>query len=170
MPLFWHFTNDTEQKATTVVLNYFHRSHGNETTDCLFPLIYYRRGARPGRHRRDQLHAVPVVHYRRDADSSLFATLLGASWKKRTPAGDRAFGFVGPYFWYQGAVFDAKGIPFIYADVTNGATHERTRQYGLGSRSTRPGAAAGSCSRSTAAMTTPRSTTGTSSRRSSASA
>ncbi len=130
VPLFWRFTNDAEQKATTVVLNYFHRSHGNETTDCFFPLIYYRRGARPGGSDETSFTLFPIVHYRRDAESSLVATLLGASWKKRTPAGDRAFGFVGPYFWYQGENFDAKGIPFLYADVTNRATGERTRQYG----------------------------------------
>jgi len=126
VPLFWRFTNDAEHKATTVVLNYFHRSHGDETTDCFFPLFYYRRGARPGGGDETSFMLFPIVHYRRDAESSLVATLLGASWRK----GDRAFGFVGPYLWYRGEVFDAKGVPFIYADITNHATHERTRQYG----------------------------------------
>jgi len=130
VPLFWRFTNDAEQKATTVVINYFHRSHGNETTDCLFPFIYYRRGARPGGSDETSFTLFPIVHYRRDADSSLLATLVGASWKKRTKDGDRAFGFIGPYLWWKGAVFDAQGVPFIYADITNHATSERTRQYG----------------------------------------
>ncbi len=125
-PLFWRFENQAAQKTTTVVLNYFHRSHGGETTDCFFPLIYYRRGARPGGSDETSFTLFPFVHYRRDPESNIIATLLGASWHK----GERAAGFIGPYLWYRGSNFDAKGVPFIYVDVTNRALGERTRQIG----------------------------------------
>ena len=117
VPLFWRFADEPAQKTTTVVLNYFHRSHGGETTDCLFPLIYYRRGARPGGSDETSFTLFPIVHYRRDAESNIVATLLGVSWHK----GAQAAGFIGPYLWYRGPNFDAKGVPFIYVDVTNRA-------------------------------------------------
>src|SRR6185369_14918357 len=43
-PLFWHFRDRAQQKSTTVVGLYWHRTWGDETTDALFPLLHYRRG------------------------------------------------------------------------------------------------------------------------------
>ncbi len=46
---------------------------------ALFPLFYYRRGARPGGDDETSLTLFPLFHYRRDADTHLFVSLLGAS-------------------------------------------------------------------------------------------
>ncbi len=91
-------------------------------------LLPARRAAR--RQRRDQLHAVPdrALSARRRLQPG--GDAAGRVVEEADEGGDRAFGFVGPYLWYRGAIFDAKGVPFIYADVTNHATDERTRQYG----------------------------------------
>ena len=42
-------------------LNYMHRTQGNEATDAFYPLLYYRRGAKPGGSEDDQLH--PSSHW-----------------------------------------------------------------------------------------------------------
>jgi hypothetical protein len=128
VPLFWHFRDDKQQKSTTVVLTYLHRTQGDETTDALFPLLYYRRGARPGGSDETSFTFFPLFHYRRDASSTVVATPLGVSWKSGD--GRRAVGFIGPYVWYRGANFTASGIPLLHVDVTNHATGERTRQFG----------------------------------------
>ena len=126
VPLFWRFHDDREQRTTTVVLNYLHRTRGGETTDAFFPLFHYRRGAAPGGADETSFTLFPLVHYRRDATSRVLVTPVGASWKSR----ERDVGFVGPYAWYRGDTFTASGVPFVYMDVTNRATNERTRQIG----------------------------------------
>ena len=47
-PIFGWFRNDAADRTTTVLGPYLHRRWGGETTDALFPLFHYRRGARPG--------------------------------------------------------------------------------------------------------------------------
>jgi hypothetical protein len=37
---------------------------------------------------------------------------------------------VGPFFWYHGKIFTARGVPGLYADVSRADTGERTRQVG----------------------------------------
>src|SRR6185369_539650 len=95
--LFWRFHDDAEQRTTTVLLNYMHRTRGDETTDALFPLLYYRRGARPGGADETSFTLFPIVHYRRDAASRLVLSPLGAASHTR----ERDLGFVGPYLWYR---------------------------------------------------------------------
>jgi hypothetical protein len=125
-PLLWHFADDRKDESTTVALNYLHRRRGGETTDALFPLLYYRRGARPGGTDETSFTLFPLLHYRRDAHTRMLVTPLGAS----VVGPRRSGGFLGPYLWYRGPVFSARGIPLLYADVTNGLTAERTRQWG----------------------------------------
>ena len=127
VPLIWHFADRTADRTTTVVGPYWHRRWGNETTDGLFPLLYYRRGARPGGSDETSFTLFPLVHYRRDAQTSVFVTPLGAS--ARGP--ERSGGFLGPYFWYDDKERSLRFIPFLHIDVTDHATGERTRQYGL---------------------------------------
>jgi len=125
-PVFWHFRDDRADRSTTVVANYLHRTHGDETTDALFPLFYYRRGTRPGGTDETSFTLFPLVHYHRDAQTRVLMTPLGASG-----AGPhRQAGFVGPYLWYHGKIFSARGIPGLYADITRADTGERTRQWG----------------------------------------
>ncbi len=125
-PILWHFRDDRADKTTTVVATYMHRRHGDETTDALFPLFYFRRGSRPGGTDETSFTLFPLVHYRRDATTRVLVTPLGAS--VAGPA--RQAGFVGPYFWYRGKTFDARGIPGLFADVRRADTGERTRQWG----------------------------------------
>ena len=47
-PLFWHFADREPTRRPPWSLHYWHRRWGGETTDALFPLFHYRRGARPG--------------------------------------------------------------------------------------------------------------------------
>jgi hypothetical protein len=126
VPIFWHFRDDAQQKSTTVALLYLHRTHGGETTDALFPLFHYRRGARPGGSDETSFTLFPLIHYRRDATSRVLATPLGASWTE----GARAAGFIGPYLWYRSPNLAARGIPLIYFDARNQVTGEHTRQIG----------------------------------------
>ncbi len=125
-PLFWHFADDKQDQNTTVVANYLHRRHGGETTDAFFPLLYYRRGARPGGTDETSFTLFPLVHYRKDANTRLLLTPIGAS----VTGPRRAAGFLGPYLWYQGPNVTAAGIPFLYANVSQANTGERTRQWG----------------------------------------
>ena len=125
-PLFWWFRDDARDRTTTVVANYLHRRHGNETTDALFPLFHYRRGTQPNGAEETSLTLFPFFHYRQDARGTLFASLL-AAWT-RTP--ERQAGFVGPYFWYRNATVAARGVPLLYLDHTQLDTGERTRMWG----------------------------------------
>jgi len=125
-PLLWHFRDDQADKSTTVVANVMHRRHGGEVTDAFFPLFWYRRGARPGGSDETAFTLFPLVHYHRDATRRWLVTPLGAS----ASGPERQAGFVGPYFWYHGKTFTARGIPALYADVTRADTGERTRQFG----------------------------------------
>jgi hypothetical protein len=127
VPLIWHFADRTADRTTTVVGPYWHRTWGNETTDAVFPLLYYRRGTRPGGSDETSFTFFPLVHYRRDATTSAFVTPLGAS--VRGPR--RSGGFVGPYIWYDDKELSFRFIPFLHTDVTRHETGERTRQYGL---------------------------------------
>ena len=126
LPLFWHFTDCTADKSTTVVFPYWHRRWGGETTDGLFPLLYYRRGARPGGNDETSFTLFPLVYYRRDAAVRIWATPLAAS--ARGP--NRSAGFIGPYVWYDDKELAFRFIPLLHADVTRHATGERTRQFG----------------------------------------
>ena len=125
-PIVWHFRDDRAHKTTTVVANYLHRTHGDETTDAFYPLFYYRRGARPGGKDETSFTLFPLIHYHRDAQTRVLVTPLGAS----AAGPNRQAGFVGPYFWYHGKTFSARGIPGLFADVTRADTGQRTRQWG----------------------------------------
>jgi hypothetical protein len=125
-PLFWHFADDTQDKSTTVFATYLHRRHGDETTDALFPLLHWRRGAKPGKAPETSFTLFPLLHYRHTEQSSAFVSPL-ASWG-RGP--QRKAGFVGPYFWYQSRELAAKGLFPLYFDVTRLRTGERTRMIG----------------------------------------
>ncbi|HEX2660395.1 MAG TPA: hypothetical protein VHU40_19075, partial [Polyangia bacterium] len=125
-PILWHFRDDAADKSTTVFASYLHRSHGDETTDALFPLVYYRRGARPGGTPETSFTLFPLIHYRNDPSLHALITPVGAFVNGR----ERQGGFVGPYFWYHGKTFTARGIPGLFADVTRSDTGERTRQWG----------------------------------------
>jgi hypothetical protein len=126
-PLFWHFADRSANRKTTVVLNYLHRTWGDETTDALFPLFHYRRGTRPGGSDETSFTLFPFVHYRRDASTKVLVTPLGAT--ARGP--ERSGGFLGPYIWYDDKELSLRFIPFLHTDVTNRETGERSRQYGL---------------------------------------
>ena len=126
VPLFWHFTDAKAESSTTIVGPYWHRRRGGEVTDALFPLIHYRRGARPGGSDETSFTFFPLVHYRRDAAVTAFVTPVGGLI--RGP--NRQGGFVGPFIWYHDADTSARWLPFLYADVTRQATGERTRQIG----------------------------------------
>jgi hypothetical protein len=129
-PLFWHFRDDRAQKKTTVVLNYFHRHLGDETTDAFLPLFYYRRGARPGGSDETSFTLLPFAHYKRTQDRRVLVTLLGASY--RSPA--LKAGVIPPYFWYESQNIAASGVPLLYMDIfrkpTADSEGERTRIIG----------------------------------------
>ncbi len=125
-PLFWWFRDDAKDRTTTVVANYLHRRHGNETTDAIFPLFHYRRGAKPGGADETSLTLFPLFHYRRDPQSTVFVSPV-AAWS-RTP--ERKLGLVGPYFWYQSSTVSARTIPLLFLDHTQLDTGKRTRMWG----------------------------------------
>lgn len=126
-PLLWRMSDDHADRHTTVLANYMHRRHGGEVTDAFFPLLHYRRGAKPGRLDETSFTLFPLVHYRRDTKATLFLTPV-ASWS-RTPT--RKVGYVLPYFWYQSRVVAASGVPPLYFDITRLDTGERSRLFGL---------------------------------------
>ena len=125
-PFIWHLRDDQADKTTTVVLNYLHRRQGDEVTDALFPLLHYRRGAKPGGQPETSFTLFPLLHYRRTPDSRIFVSPIGASIT--TP--QRKAGVIPPYFWYQSANIAASGVPLLYLDLFRTATQERTRQFG----------------------------------------
>jgi len=125
-PAFWWFRDDAQDRTTTVVLNYMHRTRGGETTDALFPLFHYRRGARPGGSDETSLTLFPIFHYRRDARQTVFASPV-AAWLRRS---DKQVGFAGPYFWYRSETVAARVVPLLYLDHTQLDTGERTRMWG----------------------------------------
>jgi hypothetical protein len=135
VPLFWHFDDRTADKTTTVATLYWHRRWGGETTDALFPLFYYRRGARPGGSDETSFTFFPLVHYRRDAETRRWVTPLAASIHGKDSSG----GFVGPYIWYDDKELSLRFIPGLLTDVTQHATGERNRQYGLWFQMDAPG-------------------------------
>jgi hypothetical protein len=125
-PIFWWFRDDAQDRTTTVVGPYWHRTVGGETTDALFPLFHYRRGARPGGNDETSLTLFPIFHYRRDAQTTVFASPV-AAWLHRS---DKQVGFAGPYFWYRSATVSAGVVPLLYLDHTQLDTGERTRMWG----------------------------------------
>ena len=125
-PLVWWFRDDAKDRTTTVVVNYLHRRHGDETTDAFFPLFHYRRGAKPGGSDETSLTVFPLFHYRRDAHTTLFVSPVTA-W---TRSEDKQAGFAGPYFWYRSKGVAMRGIPLLYLDHTHLDTGERTRHWG----------------------------------------
>ena len=126
LPLFWHFSDRTADKSTTVVVPYFHRRWGGETIDGLFPLLYYRRGAKPGGNDETSFTLFPLVYYRRDAAVRIWATPLAAS----AHGPNRSGGFIGPYLWYDDKDLSFRFIPLLHADITRRDLGERTRQFG----------------------------------------
>ena len=104
-PLFWRFRDERADRTSTVVLNYLHRRHGGEVTDALFPLLHYRRGARPGAKPETSFTLFPLVHYRRNSESRVFVSPLAVA--ARTP--HTRVGFVLPYFWYQSRTRRSQG-------------------------------------------------------------
>jgi hypothetical protein len=125
-PLFWHFRDDTEQTSTTVVGPFCRRTVGGETTTALFPIFYWKSGARPGGTDVTTRAVFPLFYYHRDAYTSLLLTPVG--FAARGPR--RAGGFFGPYFWFKDEELDARFVPLLYADVSRRSTGERTRQFG----------------------------------------
>ncbi|HEY0712807.1 MAG TPA: EB domain-containing protein, partial [Polyangia bacterium] len=125
-PLFWHFNDKQADRRTTVALNYMHRRHGGEVTDALFPLLHYRRGARPGGSDETSFTLFPLIHYRRDAGSRLFLSPIAASSQNA----ERKVGAVLPYFWYESRNIAASGVPLLFLDVFRKASNERTRMFG----------------------------------------
>ncbi len=130
-PFIWRFRDDKADRSTTVVANYLHRRHGEETTDALFPLFHYRRGTRPGGKPETSFTLLPLVHYRKDERTRVLVTPIAAAVK--TP--DRKAGLIPPYFWYESRNVSASGVPLLYLDLTRqratadgGA--ERTRIFG----------------------------------------
>src|SRR5262249_23242755 len=67
-PIFWHFHDAEERRTTTVVGPFWHRSWGDETENGLFPLVYFRHGARPGGGDVTTRAVLPFFFYHRDAD------------------------------------------------------------------------------------------------------
>jgi hypothetical protein len=136
-PLFWHFTDRAADRSTTVVGPYWHRRWGGETTDALFPLLYFRRGARPGGGDETAFTLFPLFHYHRDAQLRLWITPLAASG-----TGPRhAAGFVGPYFWYRSPDLRISLIPVLHTALAR-AGGERLNQWGPWFRISGPGYAA----------------------------
>jgi hypothetical protein len=125
-PLFWHFHDKQADRRTTVVLNYMHRRHGGEVTDAFFPLLYFRRGARPGGSDQTSFTLFPLVHYRRDAQSRLFLSPLAAS--SQTPT--HKAGFALAYYWYESRNISASGVPLLYLNLFRKASNEHTRMFG----------------------------------------
>jgi hypothetical protein len=137
-PLFWHFRDDTRDSTSVVALNYLHRRRGNEVTDALFPLLHYRRGAKPGGSDETSFTLLPLLHYRRDAHTKVLITPLGGFGH----GGDRRFGLVGPYFWYGSRALAMRGVPPLYLEVAHPATGERTRIIGPWFQMDAPGSGA----------------------------
>ncbi len=135
LPLFWYFADRAADQSTTVIGPYWHRHWGGEATDGLFPLFYYRRGARPGGGDETSLTLFPLFYYRRDAETHLFASLLGAS--VRTPHGSG--GFLGPYGWFKNSNFDAGFVPLLYTDILRRADGQHLTQVGPWFRVEGPG-------------------------------
>jgi len=125
-PIFWWFRDDARDRTTTVVGPYLHRTQGGETTDAIFPLFHYRRGARAGGGDETSLTLFPLFHYRQDAQSTVFASPV-AAWLRRS---DKQVGFAGPYFWYRSPTVAARLVPLLYLDHTQLDTGERTRMWG----------------------------------------
>lgn len=125
-PLYWRFRDDDADRTTTVFANYLHRTHGGETTDALFPLFHYRRGAKPGGGDEASLTLFPLLHFRRTDKLRLFASPVAVAYA--TP--ERRAGFVLLYFWYRGRDLEAATVPPFFLDLTNHRTRERTRILG----------------------------------------
>jgi hypothetical protein len=126
-PVFWRLRDDREDRTTTVFLNYMHRTVGGETTDTFFPILHWRRGARPGGTDETSFTLFPIIHYRSTAKSTAFVSLVGA-WGR---GGERKVGMLPPpYFWYESKQIAARGILPIWFDVTKLKTAERTRVFG----------------------------------------
>ncbi len=126
LPFIWHFEDRTADRSTSVVGPFWHRRWGGETTDALFPILHYRRGARPGGTDETSFTFFPFVHYRRDAETRVLVTPLGAS--ARGP--ERDGGFLGPYIWYDDKDLRVRFIPLLHADVTRRSNGQRLRQWG----------------------------------------
>ena len=151
LPLFWHFTDRTADKSTTVVFPYWHRRWGGETTDGLFPLLYYRRGARPGGNDETSFTLFPLVYYRRDAAVRIWATPLAASARgpepQRRASSDRTSGTTTRTCRSASSRCCTPTSPAT-TPASGRASSART------SRSTAPAARRACCSRCTAATAT----------------
>ena len=142
-PLFWHFSDRAADKQTTVAALYWHRRWGGETTDALFPLFHYRRGARPGGSDETSFTLFPLVHYRRDANSKVLVTPLYTS--ARGPERSAGLRRTVHLVRRQGAVSSLRPVPAHRRDEPRDARAD-ARSSAPGSRWTRPGAGPGCCS------------------------
>jgi hypothetical protein len=125
-PIVWHLRDSTADKQTTVVANYMHRRHGNETTDAFFPLFYFRRGARPGGQDETSFTLFPLFHYKRTPTTKVVLTPIAGSYK----GPERKGGLIPPFFWYESREVAAKGVPLLYLDLYRKASHDRARFFG----------------------------------------
>ena len=135
-PLFWHFRDKQANTSTTVAGPYLHATNGGETTDALLPLLYYRRGAKPGGQHETSFTLFPLVHYKKTSAAQLFLSPLAMA--KNTA--QLQAGFVGPYFWYQSPTTAVKGVLPVWFDFTNKQNRERTQILGPWVAVDRPGA------------------------------
>ncbi|HSZ83172.1 MAG TPA: hypothetical protein VLA14_12865 [Polyangia bacterium] len=125
-PIVWHFRDAEQQRSTTVVGPFWRRSVGGESTTALFPILFFRSGARPGGADETTGVVLPLFYYHRDAYTRVLVTPVG--FAARGPR--RAAGFFGPFFWFKNQDLDARFIPLLYADLSRRSTGERTRQVG----------------------------------------
>lgn len=125
-PLFWHFRDHEAKSSHTLVGPYYHARVGEERTDALFPLLYFRRGAQPGKANETSFTLFPLVHYKRTPFARTFITPVAMG--KATP--ERKAGFVGPYFWYESRTVAASGAFPLWFDFTNKQLQQRTRVVG----------------------------------------
>ena len=101
-----------------------HRRWGSETTDALFPLIYYRRGARPGAGEETSFTLFPWSTTGATPTRRCLRPSAAQPTGRTAPRASSAPSLV------RGQAIAVRFIPLLHADITNRVTGERTRQYG----------------------------------------
>lgn len=125
-PAIWHFSDRAQDRSSTLALLYFHRRNGDERTDALLPLLWYRRGRAPGGVEETSFTLFPFVHHRHSPTESLWLSPVAIT--SRTPA--RRVGFIGPYLWYRDSEIAAKAVLPLFVDLTHLRAGDRTRILG----------------------------------------